>query len=77
MLKLALTHHGHSVASEQTSEPLTSSPSTTLGRRAEHSRNTVGSNSNGLDDSLVEQPGASVVNPETPEAEEQENGVYL
>ena len=76
MLKLALTHHGHSVTSEQTSEPLQASPSAPLGRRAGHPQNTIGSNSNGLDDfPPVER--ASVVNPETPEAEEQENGVYL
>jgi hypothetical protein len=75
MLKLALTHHGHSVTSEQTSEPLTASPSTPLGRWAGHPQSTIGSNSNGLDDFPVER--ASVVNPETPEAEEQENGVYL
>ncbi|KAG8218575.1 hypothetical protein J3R82DRAFT_4216 [Butyriboletus roseoflavus] len=66
MLKLALTHHGHSVASEQASEP------TTTGRP----QNIIGFNSNGLDDfPPVERPSA--VNPEPSEVEEQENGVYL
>ncbi|KAH0839867.1 hypothetical protein J3R83DRAFT_818 [Lanmaoa asiatica] len=77
MLKLALTHHGHSVASEQTSEPLTSSLSTFPGSRAGcPPENAIGSNSN---DSGNFPPveHTSVVDPGIPEAEEQENGVYL
>ncbi|KAF8551455.1 hypothetical protein OG21DRAFT_1512693 [Imleria badia] len=78
MLKLALTHHGHSVASEQTSEPTTHSPSTPPGGRTEHPQNTFNSNSNGLDDfPPVERASESAANPETSAAEEQENGVYL
>ncbi|KAF8138404.1 hypothetical protein EV363DRAFT_1208032 [Boletus edulis] len=76
MLKLALTHHGYSGASEQTYEPLTSFPSTPPGSRAEGLRNATVSSSNGLDD-FPHVERASVVNQETPGAEEQENGVYL
>lgn len=72
MLKLALTHHSHSVASEQTSEPITSSPSTPLQSRTERPQNTISFNLNGLDDS----PPAAA-NPEPPEADGRENGVYL
>lgn len=72
MLKLALTHHGHSVTSEQTSEPITSSPSTPPRSRTERPQDTTGFNSNGLDDFPL-----SAVNPEPPEADERENGLYL
>ena len=74
MLKLALTHHGHSAASEQTSEPFMSPLSTPLGSGTEHPQNAFGSNANGLDDfPPIER--ASAVNPATPEAEQ--DGVYL
>ncbi|KAN0097522.1 hypothetical protein V8E55_001968 [Tylopilus felleus] len=72
MLKLALTHHGHSVASEQAS----SSPSPSPGSRTERPQNTTASNSNGLDD-VPSTDRASEVSPETPQVEEQQNGVYL
>lgn len=70
MLKLALTHHGHSVTSGQTSDP---NPS---GSRTGRPQNTIGSNSNGLDD-FPPVGHTSEVNLETSEAEEPENGIYL
>lgn len=72
MLKLALTHHGHPVTSEQTAEPLTPSPFTLPGM-AEHPQNTVGSNS----DVFPPTEGASTVNPQPPEAGDHDHGVYL
>lgn len=72
MLKLALTHHDHPVTSEQTAEPLTSSPFTPPGT-TEHPQNTVGSNSNVFPPA----EGASTINPQPPEAEDHDHGVYL
>lgn len=76
MLKLALTHHGHSASSGQTSDPLTSPTSTFSASRTGSSHNTVDSSSNGLDDfPLV---GCTLaVDPETSQAEGQESGMYL
>ncbi|KAG9317398.1 hypothetical protein JVU11DRAFT_1597 [Chiua virens] len=76
ILKLALTHHGHSVTSDQTSEPPTYSPRSTPRSTIDRSRNVVGSNSNGLD-SIVPLERTSTVNLETTDVVEQENGVYL
>lgn len=74
MLKLALTHHGHSITSEQVSEPVTSSPSAPESRTG-RPQNIIGLNSNSLDDfPPVERP--STAHPEPPEAGEQD-GVYL
>lgn len=73
MLKLALTHHGHSFASEQ---PLTPSPSNPAGSRSDRPQNTVRSDSNGLDD-VPPVERESSVNPETPGNEGQENVMYL
>lgn len=76
MLRLALTHHGYSVPSEQTSDPFTSSPSTPPRSRIERPQNTIGFNSNGLDD-FPPLECLSAANPEPPETPERGNGVYL
>lgn len=74
MLKLALTHHGHSVTLGQTSHPLTSTPSES---RTWRPQNTVGPNSNGLDDfPPVVRTSECAVDAGTQQAEQQE-GVYL
>ncbi|KIJ20238.1 hypothetical protein PAXINDRAFT_166346 [Paxillus involutus ATCC 200175] len=80
IIKLALTHHGHSVGSGDTSEPhLSPGSSASLGdMERQRSSNSMGSGSNGLDDTLqVEARDTLVTNPERQVEEREDHGVYL
>lgn len=80
IIKLALTHHGHSVGSGDTSEPhLSPGSSASLGdMERQRSSNSMGSGSNGLDDTpQVEARDTLVTNPERQVEEREDHGVYL